>query len=94
MPKSVKVQSLAKVDGPDDPSAGPSETMVTIPDPGSVFTIGLDVIVSCYFMVKAKYKGPVASPENKNLDSKVATSASGVSDASATLPDARVTANL
>jgi hypothetical protein len=56
MPKSAKVQSLAKVDDPDDPSAGPSETMVTIPDPGSFFTIGLDVIASCYFMVKASPK--------------------------------------
>ncbi|KNZ49749.1 hypothetical protein VP01_4814g1 [Puccinia sorghi] len=38
--------------------------MVTIPDPSSVFTLGLDVLASCYFMVKAKYKCPVASPDN------------------------------
>jgi hypothetical protein len=63
MPKSAKVQSLAEVDDPDGLSAGPSETMVTIPDPSSVFTIGLDVIAPCFFMVKAKYKEPVASPK-------------------------------
>ncbi|KNZ44096.1 hypothetical protein VP01_9514g1 [Puccinia sorghi] len=49
MPKAVKVQSLAEAEDPDDPSAGPTETMVTIPDHGSD-------------LIKAKYKGPVASP--------------------------------
>ncbi|KNZ62849.1 hypothetical protein VP01_1216g7 [Puccinia sorghi] len=62
MPKAVKVQSLAEAEDPDNPSAGPTETMVTIPNHGSVFTLGLDVIASCYFMIKAKNKGPVASP--------------------------------
>jgi hypothetical protein len=114
MPKAVKVQSLAEAEDPEDPSGGPSETMVTIPDPGSVFTLGVDVLASCYFMIKAKYKGPVASPDkiqgyavslepmcitlidscDKTLESEVAASAPGVSDASATPPDARVTENL
>lgn len=114
MPKAAKVQSLAEAEDPEDPSAGPSETMVTIPDPSSVFTLGLDVLASCYFMIKAKYKGPIASPDNiqgytislepmcitlidscdKTLESEVAASAPGVSDACATPPDARVTENL
>lgn len=114
MPKAVKVQSLAEAEDPDDPSGGPTETMVTIPDPGSVFTLGLDVIASCYFMVKAKYKGPLVSPGNvegysislepmcitlidscdKTLESEVAVSAPGVSDASATPPDAKATEGL
>ncbi|KNZ49935.1 hypothetical protein VP01_468g4 [Puccinia sorghi] len=114
MPRTAKVQSLAEAEDPEDPSGSPSETMVTIPDPSAVFTLGLDVLASCYFIVKAKYKGPVASPDNiqsysislepmcitlidscdKTLESEVAVSAPGVSDASATPPDARVTENL
>ncbi|PLW31422.1 hypothetical protein PCASD_18545 [Puccinia coronata f. sp. avenae] len=68
MPKGIKVQSLAEAKDPEDPSAGPSESMVTVPDPSSVFTIGLDVMASCYFMVKAKYKGPAVSVENVQMD--------------------------
>ncbi|PLW36976.1 hypothetical protein PCASD_06651 [Puccinia coronata f. sp. avenae] len=56
VPKLMKVHMLALEDG--------QETVIEVPDPSGIFLMGRDIMASCFFVLKAKYKGQPVSPEN------------------------------
>ena len=55
VPKAMHVHTLTVEDG--------EETVVEVPDPSRVFLMGKDIIASCFFVIKAKYKGQPVTPE-------------------------------
>jgi hypothetical protein len=56
IPKNMKVYMLTLENEQD--------TVTEVPDPSGIFLMGREILASCFFVLKAKYKGQPVAPED------------------------------